>query len=77
KMINSTMKNADSEHKSRAIEELCKIFENAATHAKRSKGLDGVRTVKLTDPKSHYGAGHQNLEAVLEEVKRLGLPKLE
>ncbi|MDR3466117.1 MAG: hypothetical protein P4M07_09250 [Xanthobacteraceae bacterium] len=39
--------------------------------------LPGVRTVKLTNPKSHYGAGHQNLDAVLEEVKRLGLPRLE
>jgi len=39
--------------------------------------LPGVRTVKLTDPKSHFGAGHQNLAAVREEVRRLGLPKVE
>lgn len=38
--------------------------------------LPGVRTVRLTDPKSHFGGGHQNLEAVMEEVKRLGLPRL-
>jgi tetratricopeptide (TPR) repeat protein len=39
--------------------------------------LAGVRTVKLTDPASHYGGGHQNLDSVLAEVKRLGLPKLD
>jgi hypothetical protein len=37
-MIHSTMKSANSESKTRAIEELCKIFESAATHAKRAKG---------------------------------------
>jgi len=39
--------------------------------------LSGVRTVKLTDPKSRFGAGHQNLDAVREEVRRLGLPKVD
>ena len=30
--------------------------------------LAGVHTVALRDPKSHFGAGHQNLDAVLKEV---------
>jgi hypothetical protein len=38
--------------------------------------LDGVHTVALTDPKSHFGAGHQNLTAVLGEVEQLGIPRL-
>jgi hypothetical protein len=32
--------------------------------------------VPLPDPKSHFGAGHQNIEAVLAEVDRLGIPRL-
>jgi len=39
--------------------------------------LKGVRSVKLTDPKSHFGRSHQDVEAVREEVKRLGLPKVD
>ena len=39
-------------------------------------GLPGVDTVPLRDPKSHFGAGHQNIEAVLEEVERLGIPRV-
>jgi hypothetical protein len=38
--------------------------------------LPGVDTVPLRDPKSHFGAGHQNIEAVLGEVDRLGIPRL-
>jgi tetratricopeptide (TPR) repeat protein len=38
--------------------------------------LPGVHTVALTDPKSRFGAGHQNLEAVLAEVDRLGIPRV-
>jgi tetratricopeptide (TPR) repeat protein len=38
--------------------------------------LAGVHTVALKDPKSHFGAGHQNLAAVLEEVERLGIPRV-
>ena len=38
--------------------------------------LSGVDTVPLTDPKSHFGAGHQNIKAVLEEVERLGIPRV-
>jgi hypothetical protein len=38
--------------------------------------LKGVDTVPLPDPKSHFGAGHQNIEAVLGEVERLGIPRV-
>jgi tetratricopeptide (TPR) repeat protein len=37
--------------------------------------LPGVDTVALRDP-SHFGAGHQNIDAVLAEVDRLGIPRL-
>jgi len=38
--------------------------------------LAGVRTVKLSDPKSKFGAGYQNLPGVLEETERLGIPRM-
>ena len=38
--------------------------------------LAGVNTVALTDPQSHFGAGHQNLKAVLGEVEALGIPRV-
>lgn len=38
--------------------------------------LAGVRTLPLNDPKSHFGAGHQNISAVLGEVERLGIPRV-
>jgi hypothetical protein len=38
--------------------------------------LAGVPTVKLSDPKSKFGGGHQNLTAVLSEVDRLGIPRI-
>jgi len=38
--------------------------------------LTGVHTVPLRDPKSHFGAGHQNIKAVLEEAERLGIPRV-
>lgn len=38
--------------------------------------LPGVHTLPLTDPKSHFGAGHQNLDGVLREVDRLGIPRV-
>jgi tetratricopeptide (TPR) repeat protein len=38
--------------------------------------LEGVNTLRLPDPKSHFGAGHQNIDAVLAEVDRLGIPRL-
>jgi tetratricopeptide (TPR) repeat protein len=38
--------------------------------------LLGVHTIALPDPKSHFGAGHQNLAAVLGEIDRLGIPRV-
>jgi hypothetical protein len=38
--------------------------------------LAGVHEVKLPDPKSHFGAGHQNIAAVLKEVEELGIPRV-
>ena len=38
--------------------------------------LPGVHTVALTDPKSHFGAGHQNLKAILGEVEALSIPRV-
>ena len=38
--------------------------------------LEGVDTVPLPDPQSHFGAGHQNMTAVLAEVDRMGIPRL-
>jgi len=38
--------------------------------------LDGVKTLQLNDPNSHFGGGHQNLEMVLREVEQLGIPRL-
>jgi len=38
--------------------------------------LPGVYTLALTDPKSHFGAGHQNMTAVFAELERLGIPRV-
>ena len=38
--------------------------------------LPGVDTRALTDPKSHFGAGHQNFAAVRAEAERLGVPRV-
>jgi hypothetical protein len=38
--------------------------------------LNGVRTVALTDSRSHFGAGHQNVAAVQAEAEKLGIPRL-
>lgn len=38
--------------------------------------LPGVHTLPLAERKGHFGAGHQNLKAVLAEVDRLGIPRV-
>jgi len=38
--------------------------------------LQGVHTVPLRDPDSRFGAGYQNLRAVLDEIDRLGIPRV-
>jgi hypothetical protein len=50
------------------------IRERCLVHDKYYR-LPGVHTVPLRDP-SHFGAGHQNIDAVLGEVDRLGIPRL-
>jgi tetratricopeptide (TPR) repeat protein len=37
--------------------------------------LAGVHTVALTDPQSHFGAGHQNIAAVRAEAEKLEIPR--
>jgi len=37
--------------------------------------LPGMLTIALRDPKSNFGAGHQDLASVLREVDRLGIPR--
>jgi hypothetical protein len=38
--------------------------------------LEGVHTVPLDDPQSRFGAGFQNIATVLQEVERLGIPRV-
>jgi tetratricopeptide (TPR) repeat protein len=38
--------------------------------------LPGVHTIPLAERKDHFGAGHQNLAAVLAEVERMGIPRV-
>lgn len=38
--------------------------------------LAGVHTLPLPERKDHFGAGHQNLKAVLAEVERMGIPRV-
>jgi hypothetical protein len=38
--------------------------------------LAGVHTLPLPERRDHFGAGHQNLKAVLAEVERMGIPRV-
>ena len=38
--------------------------------------LPGLNTVALPDPKSHFGAGYQNIATVRMEAEKLGIPRL-
>jgi hypothetical protein len=38
--------------------------------------LAGVHEAKLPDPRSNFGAGRQNIAAVLKEAEDLGIPRL-
>jgi hypothetical protein len=51
------------------------IRNHCLVHDKHYR-LDGVNTVALTDPRSEFGGGHQNMANVLTEVDRLGIPRL-
>jgi tetratricopeptide (TPR) repeat protein len=51
------------------------IREHCLVHDKYYR-LDGIDTRPLPDPNSHFGAGHQNIELVLQEVEQLGIPRV-
>jgi tetratricopeptide (TPR) repeat protein len=51
------------------------IRERCLVHDKYYR-LAGVHTVALTDPRSHFGAGHQNIAAVRAEAEKLGIPRV-
>jgi tetratricopeptide (TPR) repeat protein len=51
------------------------IRKHSLVHDKYYK-LPDVDTVVLRDPNSHFGAGHQNINAVLAEVESLGIPRV-
>jgi hypothetical protein len=51
------------------------IRQHCLVHDKYYR-LDGVETLPLPDPNSHFGAGRQNIEAVLREVEQLGIPRV-
>jgi hypothetical protein len=51
------------------------IRDRALVHDKYYQ-LDGVHTEPLPDPKSHFGAGFQNIDAVRAEAEKLGIPRL-
>lgn len=51
------------------------IRDRCLVHDKHYR-LPDLRQEPLPDPKSHFGAGHQNIAAVLGEVDRLGIPRL-
>jgi hypothetical protein len=51
------------------------IRQHSLVHDKYYR-LAGIDTVALGDPRSRFGAGHQNLPAVLNEVETLGIPRL-
>jgi hypothetical protein len=51
------------------------IRERCFVHDKYYR-LPGVHTVALTDPRSHFGAGHQNIAGVRAEAEKLGIPRV-
>jgi len=42
----------------------------------RHDRLAGVHTLPLPERRDHFGAGRQNLKAVLAEVERMGIPRV-
>ena len=52
------------------------LIRNRCLVHDRHYRLPGVHTLPLGECKNHFGAGHQNLAAVLAEVDRLGIPRL-
>lgn len=52
------------------------LIRNRCLVHDRHYRLAGVHTVPLAERKDHFGAGHQNLAAVLAEVERMGIPRV-
>ncbi|QPF84426.1 hypothetical protein IC762_33275 [Bradyrhizobium genosp. L] len=52
------------------------LIRNRCLVHDRHYRLPGVHSRPLAARKGHFGAGHQNLAAVLAEVDRLGIPRL-
>jgi len=52
------------------------LIRNRCLVHDRHYRLAGVHTVALPERKDHFGAGHQNLTAVLAEVERMGIPRV-
>lgn len=52
------------------------LIRNRCLVHDRCYRLPGVHTLPLAERRSHFGAGHQDLAAVLAEVDRLGIPRL-
>lgn len=50
------------------------IKSHSLVHDKHYR-LPGTETRLLPDPKSHFGAGHQNIASVLAEAERLRIPR--
>jgi len=51
------------------------IRERCLVHDRHYR-LAGVHTVPLGERKGHFGAGHQDLAAVLAELERMGIPRV-
>jgi hypothetical protein len=49
--------------------------ERSLVHDKINR-LSGVDTIPLTDSKSHFGAGYQNIKIVPGEIDRPGISRL-
>ncbi|MDB5581029.1 MAG: hypothetical protein JWR80_6205 [Bradyrhizobium sp.] len=52
------------------------LIRNRCLVHDRHYRLPGVHTIPLAERKGHFGAGHQDLAAVLAEVERLGIPRV-
>ncbi len=51
------------------------IRQHCLVHDKYYR-LDGVEILPLPDPNSHFGAGRQNIEGVMQEVEQYGIPRV-
>jgi tetratricopeptide (TPR) repeat protein len=52
------------------------LIRNRCLVHDRHYRLPGVQMLPLGERKGHFGAGHQNLAAVIAEVDRLGIPRV-